>query len=238
MRTKRGFTLIELLVVIAIIAILAAILFPVFAKAREKARTSACQSNLKQLALAIRMYAGDYDDTLVDSLDTFGSAWPSSWVMRTYPYVKDYATYACPSDENYVTSANPKVDGINTSYSYNFNVANLSEGGVLYPATCLMLVDGPIHGRGQLGIPNGAYNVGTPANSYAGWFSRGAWQATVAYYPNPNADPEGATISKFYRHSEGANYAFVDGHVKWMRLSQAATITPSPTNAHWLPATP
>src|SRR5512143_91359 len=97
MRSKRGFTLIELLVVIAIIAILAAILFPVFAKAREKARTSACQSNLKQMALAMRMYAGDYDDCFVLTLDQA----PRTWTRRLYPYVKDRAIYGCPSDENF-----------------------------------------------------------------------------------------------------------------------------------------
>ncbi|MGQ9731740.1 MAG: DUF1559 family PulG-like putative transporter [Candidatus Zipacnadales bacterium] len=97
---RRGFTLIELLVVIAIIAILAAILFPVFARAREKARAASCQSNLKQIALGVLMYNQDYDER-----------WPhNSWqdssipyrqtattAYKTYPYVKNQQLWACPS---------------------------------------------------------------------------------------------------------------------------------------------
>lgn len=89
---RRGFTLIELLVVIAIIAILAAILFPVFARAREKARQSSCLSNVKQLCTAALMYAQDYDDRL-----PFASNYGQYWYMVLQPYVKNSQLFVCPS---------------------------------------------------------------------------------------------------------------------------------------------
>src|SRR5215212_3362705 len=111
MKRRSGFTLIELLVVIAIIAILAAILFPVFAQAREKARQATCLSNCKQIGLASNMYVQDYDETFP------GHDWPKGngrfalpdgrafeghvgWAAQFYPYVKNQNVYVCPSDEN------------------------------------------------------------------------------------------------------------------------------------------
>jgi prepilin-type N-terminal cleavage/methylation domain-containing protein len=113
-RFKRGFTLIELLVVIAIIAILAAILFPVFAQAREKARQASCLSNIKQLTLGMVMYAQDYDESFPQwkwdynykspwgDQATVAGATPNNatsiWYYAIYPYVKNGKVYACPSD--------------------------------------------------------------------------------------------------------------------------------------------
>src|ERR1700742_3390756 len=91
-----AFTLIELLVVIAIIAILSAILFPVFAKVREKARQTACLSNEKQLGLAYMQYVQDYDETYVFS-QLFGGP-GCGWAGHLYPYVKSAAVYTCPDD--------------------------------------------------------------------------------------------------------------------------------------------
>src|ERR1700682_886826 len=99
-RCKRGFTLIELLVVIAIIAILAAILFPVFARARENARRASCQSNLKQIGLATIQYVQDYDERFPD----FGCTGLASYIddtgigIKLQPYVKSYQVFVCPSD--------------------------------------------------------------------------------------------------------------------------------------------
>src|SRR5579875_455897 len=93
---RRAFTLIELLVVIAIIAILAAILFPVFAQAREKARQISCLSNEKQIALAVIQYTQDYDEYFPTGL---GPAWdPDTWTNETVPYIKSYAVFVCPDD--------------------------------------------------------------------------------------------------------------------------------------------
>src|SRR5512135_1254151 len=94
-RAKRiGFTLIELLVVIAIIAILAAILFPVFAQAREKARQTACLSNSKQLSTSIAMYTQDYDETMILAVEW--NDW-SIWTDRIQPYMKSWDIMYCPS---------------------------------------------------------------------------------------------------------------------------------------------
>ncbi|MFQ6098960.1 MAG: DUF1559 domain-containing protein, partial [Armatimonadota bacterium] len=107
MGSRNGFTLIELLVVIAIIAILAAILFPVFAKAREKARQTSCMSNLKQIALAARAYSSDYDERTAPwgcreyagYADTIPSNRDESPWSRLYPYMKSIQIMACPSSD-------------------------------------------------------------------------------------------------------------------------------------------
>src|SRR5207249_1950305 len=104
---KPAFTLIELLVVIAIIAILAAILFPVFAQARESARVSTCLSNFKQIGLGVMMYVQDWDDTYPNNrLHTFpggaeGSSKLVTWKTATYPYVKNFGVYRCPSNRHH-----------------------------------------------------------------------------------------------------------------------------------------
>ena len=113
---RKAFTLIELLVVIAIIAILAAILFPVFAKAREKARQSSCSSNLKQISMANKQYAQEYDEFLVPH-ETGG--YQRVWVDHLQPFIKGNGVFVCPSDGT--------VRATNTSlrYSYGYNWAYL-----------------------------------------------------------------------------------------------------------------
>jgi prepilin-type N-terminal cleavage/methylation domain-containing protein len=96
---RRGFTLIELLVVIAIIAILAAILFPVFAKAREKARQSSCLSNVKQLMLGVMQYAQDYDEVLPASYYPGNPAASDTWYEKLEPYLKSTQILVCPSEK-------------------------------------------------------------------------------------------------------------------------------------------
>jgi prepilin-type N-terminal cleavage/methylation domain-containing protein/prepilin-type processing-associated H-X9-DG protein len=119
---KFGFTLIELLVVIAIIAILAAILFPVFAQVREKARQSSCTSNLKQLGLALFQYTQDYDENYPQAAyDNWGNSWP----VLVSPYVKTYAVYRCPDDSaangawNGFWATDPGWTGVSISYGIN-----------------------------------------------------------------------------------------------------------------------
>ena len=98
MHRRKGFTLIELLVVIAIIAILAAILFPVFAKARAKARQTACLSNLKQISLAVQMYTGDYDGMMMYGHDDIAGMWYTGFIQ---PYVNNAAIVRCPANPAY-----------------------------------------------------------------------------------------------------------------------------------------
>jgi len=133
-KRTRGFTLIELLVVIAIIALLAAILFPVFAKVREKARQISCNSNLRQMGLAFAQYTNDYDDTLPCGQPTGIGAAPQGfgWAGELYPYVKSAGVFACPDDTT--TPQTNVVGGITytlqpVSYAYNRNLSAASSSG-------------------------------------------------------------------------------------------------------------
>lgn len=116
-RSWKGFTLIELLVVIAIIAILAAILFPVFAAAREKARQTTCLSNVKQLGLAFTQYSSDFDEKNPDGVNVY-SPGGNGWAGQIYPYVKSTAVFQCLDDPTLTTS--------HISYAYNSNNTNPS----------------------------------------------------------------------------------------------------------------
>lgn len=184
---KRGFTLIELLVVIAIIAILAAILFPVFARAREKARQASCQSNVKQQALGCLMYAQDYDEILPMNIWTATGTWPQPPHQRTYahliyPYVKNVQIFRCPSSGNTGwTPSSPGTGDIGPilqipygDYGYNNWMHNRSMATVDLPAERLLCMD-----------------------------AQNPWNDTCQ-----NA------IRLCFRHNEQGNFAFVDGHVK------------------------
>jgi prepilin-type N-terminal cleavage/methylation domain-containing protein/prepilin-type processing-associated H-X9-DG protein len=199
---RHGFTLIELLVVIAIIAILAAILFPVFARARENARRASCMSNLKQIGLGMMMYVQDYDGKYF--YRTYGSDGPGTitgtiysywcpvtgyqWILE--PYIKNTQLFVCPSN-----SSNYR------SYAYNGYPATTqyTESMIDEPSKMLAIVDDQFGG----GI---AY---IPGNS--GWSSNFCQTYNV---------PGGTCASdqQFYgRHLDGVNVAFMDGHVKWLR---------------------
>src|SRR5579875_3107916 len=148
-RTSRhAFTLIELLVVIAIIAILAAILFPVFAKAREKARAISCESNMKQLALGIMQYTQDNDEKMTcDHRGGNVSPVNEGWGSEIYPYVKSTAVYKCPDDP---TAQTTNLNGLNetdypVSYGINCNLDGQLPGGALAgqsaPASTVLLAE-------------------------------------------------------------------------------------------------
>lgn len=192
---QRAFTLIELLVVIAIIAILAAILFPVFARARENARKSTCQSNLKQLALGARMYAQDYDEMFQIG---WGGGGAKQWWYAWYPYVKNGQVYRCPSQPS-VSNQNGYGMSIQLTYATGCesNWPN-SYGGV-------MEVNVKAHSEAIL------------IGEYVGHRTCPPWHAMQYHnYYNNVAWPH----SRITLHMDGANYAFFDGHVKWLRPNQ------------------
>ena len=212
---KKGFTLIELLVVIAIIAILAAILFPVFARARENARRSSCQSNLKQIALGFKQYIQDYDEKypILGTSDTTG------WAVSTQPYLKSTQIFQCPSETNPPNNVTPTTAGYGgtgfTDYFYNVNlgtsaatntagvVSAVTQGGINEAA--MDYISNTILNGDALGsatVPTGA-NAGI-ATSSAGY---GAAQEALPTQPTS-------------RHLEGNNYSFADGHVKWLRFGK------------------
>jgi prepilin-type N-terminal cleavage/methylation domain-containing protein/prepilin-type processing-associated H-X9-DG protein len=232
---RSAFTLIELLVVIAIIAILAAILFPVFAQAREKARTASCQSNLKQLSMAVIMYKQDYDEHfpfggwLTNAAgNDCGNIATWDWQNSVAPYVKNKGVYRCPSsgddDEN---PRNPTEWSWNrnpVSYLYNNYLAEsgcppnrhgMADAGVRSPADTVLLVDGHsdwggIAGIDWLGRPNTVWlmedtTFGADSSLITGWL---AWQGYTWALP---------------RHNGGSNAAYCDGHVKWINSTGGNT---------------
>jgi prepilin-type N-terminal cleavage/methylation domain-containing protein/prepilin-type processing-associated H-X9-DG protein len=225
---KRGFTLIELLVVIAIIAILAAILFPVFAKAREKARQSSCLSNLKQIGLAFQQYAQDYDERFPLRIEgTWGvtasyqvqtdpnmpgakftssdggvSGYFISWMDIISPYIKNTQVFYCPSGQRNSATA--------PFYGYNSNLATIALGTIVRPAECVESLD--------YGI---IYSTYANCGEYAGWA-----RSTTDY---PWIHP----------HNDGANCVMVDGHAKWFnKMDGTLCEPPNNNNRAWNPTLP
>jgi len=198
-RTVGGFTLIELLVVIAIIAILAAILFPVFANAREKARQTSCMSNLKQLGLAIQMYSQDYDERVV----LYGTGDPSYtqvfyWTGLLWPYTKASGIMQCPS-ASYAAPTDPS--GAWTyirGYGVNFNLIN-------YPPQL-----GPYtYNSLNLGLADLDRPADTVAICDVGNYS-------YACLPGGRGGGERFGCMPSFRHLEQCNIAWFDGHAKSM----------------------
>jgi prepilin-type N-terminal cleavage/methylation domain-containing protein/prepilin-type processing-associated H-X9-DG protein len=187
--SRKGFTLIELLVVIAIIAILAAILFPVFAKARERARAASCINNMTQLGRGFMLYTDDWDDTLPGAAPFTRTAWAGDWVNMTkwgsscnktnpmvpekgslFPYIKIAAVYVCPSGED--------TQDFRLSYSMNctFDYVSIAElaNSKQGPSNLVLLMD-------ENKNLNDGYFCGDTATTI---------------------------------HTGGSNYVYVDGHVK------------------------
>ncbi len=214
---RRGFTLIELLVVIAIIAILAAILFPVFARAREKARQASCLSNLKQIALSTMMYAQDYDEVMPISYITdagspgnvYGSTrFPQEIVA---PYVKNTQVFRCPSDSppsNYNGAGGAVQPYFNNSYG--INVTPIAGD----PANALPVV-------GMCGRSIAMHE--RPAEKVM-WAETENWCASgcVAIAGWTSAPTGfGASVNAANRHNKGLNVAYCDGHAKWVQCNDA-----------------
>ena len=189
---RRGFTLIELLVVIAIIAILAAILFPVFAKAREKARQASCLSNMKQIALAVTSYMADYDQVMTKNCNARcsinGATEAILWQRALEPYCKNWQIFECPSrpgrwqsacNESIWNSIPAARYGL-SAYVYNGHLSGVAESTITYPAETMCVTEGLA----------GCSQILNQMGWLPGWFSD--------------------------KHNDGGNYAFCDGHAKWI----------------------
>jgi prepilin-type N-terminal cleavage/methylation domain-containing protein/prepilin-type processing-associated H-X9-DG protein len=244
---QRGFTLIELLVVIAIISLLAAILFPVFGRARENARRSSCQSNLKQIGLGMTQYSQDYDEMLVRYAygPTAGSNTVTSsvtnwkWMDCIYPYIKSTQVFDCPSDTvlSHYKYNEPGVGpfgaGFNSGTDYGSYAINHTSpvSGISADPTNGMGLGGPGFGRdtkiSQVEAPSTTMWVaeaGLGSNSTSKtWHTCRFWGVKIQTIQG-TVDPRTLTSSTQYsgriveRHLETTNVMFCDGHIKALRI--------------------
>jgi prepilin-type N-terminal cleavage/methylation domain-containing protein len=238
---SKGFTLIELLVVIAIISILAAILFPVFARARENARRSSCMSNVKQIGLGIMMYVQDYDeryplnDQQREGQGTPPGGWAdtwskdnSHWYLANYiqPYTKSVQIFSCPSGP---------VQG---------NLA-MRFGG--YGANKSILGDGSVS-MASIDSPASVYLIMDAGQSSVNWASAASAGGQANYipgveectgYPTGKNSPAltGSYLTDYQsgRHFLGVSVAFADGHAKWLKSSEVCNEGKETNHGAWTP---
>ena len=228
-----AFTLIELLVVIAIIAILAAILFPVFARARENARRSSCQSNLKQIGLGVIQYTQDYDEAfplaistnngsnLCEDAATANAGTVVGWAQAVQPYLKSTQIYQCPS-ESTAPSNQPGSAGY-TDYWYN---VGLSWNGVVSGRNFSTAVKQSALEAVSLTVMNGDGDPSASGGGGSNFRANGSEARGMSAgnsgrnLSNPNTFINGFVGNEGFggggqRHLEGLNLLFADGHVKW-----------------------
>jgi prepilin-type processing-associated H-X9-DG protein len=225
--------LIELLVVIAIIAILAAILFPVFARAQAKAQQTSCLSNLKQLALAFKMYVGDYDGQFPFAFDAYSSSALYSggfWKNQLYQYTKNGQLYVCPSDgvgdngntldttgSQYLPVAPYNTNLTNaelqawvaSSYGYNANAGGAGGAGAISGGS------NACNGTPWVGYPTSEAVITAPAEM---WILADAEQLNNYQPSYVWAGYDTGVTNSFshwvFRHNSSANFAYEDGHAK------------------------
>lgn len=227
---NRAFTLIELLVVIAIIAILAAILFPVFAQARDKARATACLSNEKQIGLALMQYVQDYDETWPcgrwNASNTYLTG--RGWAQAVYPYYKSAQMLKCPSDETEVNRNNTPDNEV-ISYAMNANLALIADADLTKPAmTCALIEvsgnDGYVRDMTALdGRAPAASGPIVATGGSAGGLERGSYRTGNIGFPERIFNNATSPRLAKARHSEGSNFLCADGHAKWCRGRTVST---------------
>ncbi|MBD3292223.1 MAG: DUF1559 domain-containing protein [Armatimonadia bacterium] len=213
MELRKGFTLIELLVVIAIIAILAAILFPVFARAREKARQASCLSNMKQIVTGSLMYVQDYDEFLFGHCQgTRSTFYPPTypdgntslrWPQLIYPYVKNEQLFVCPSHRSgsWVYDTNPSTAWPEPDTSLGYGLNYWSNYYYYYA-----------YDTELPGFPRPAETIWfTDCNYYIVYPSY-----YLHRYPDNTTYGENGYARLQNRHNQGANVGFLDGHAKWL----------------------
>jgi prepilin-type N-terminal cleavage/methylation domain-containing protein/prepilin-type processing-associated H-X9-DG protein len=260
---NRGFTLIELLVVIAIIAILAAILFPVFAQVREKARAISCLSNVKQIGLGVTQYEQDFDEHCPNGLNPYGGG--EGWAGQIYPYVKSVKVFKCPDDSttgngssyafnSNVTSPNPNPTNCGSPVPVGMSIAayNAPAKTVLLAevqnstgydvSTELTATEGFCGGSpagvgvGQAYDPSG-YNA---SSVDAGATSQLKWATGYMRFSNApaNVTDEAEFMAALGRHQGGSNFLMADNHAKFLRPSAVgAGYATSATNSTFCGAT-
>jgi prepilin-type N-terminal cleavage/methylation domain-containing protein/prepilin-type processing-associated H-X9-DG protein len=213
MRRKFGFTLIELLIVIAIIAILAAILFPVFARARENARRASCMSNVKQIGLGVMQYIQDYDEKFPGYYtDPNGNGFQENtadrgWAENIQPYLRSTQIYQCPSE--------PTAPSPNNGMGYSDYFINaLLASNETTPAD--LIIEQPTNGGRALAAL--AAPSLTVMNGDGGAFRS---ENQMANWPYNNLDP-----GQYRRHLSGNNFSFADGHCKWYRPESIKSAAP------------
>jgi len=221
-KSKRGFTLIELLVVIAIIAILAAILFPVFARARENARRASCQSNLKQIGLGLMMYAQDYDGHF--SPYYVYSDYPNDlkwWPDLIYPYTKSYQLYICPSDSNPASYSSHRTPGDPNPLVWSYDPNGVTSNSPAVAAFAGLTINSASPPMRSSGASPPMSAVDDPATTITICDSvRNTYYITTTNYTDFGSN---SYIDK--RHLDGANFLFYDGHVKWLKHTQPSMWT-------------
>lgn len=215
-----GFTLIELLVVVAIVGIVAALLFPVFSRSRENARRASCQSNLKQVALGLKMYTQDYDNRHPKQVFNLVGQ-PRGWSDALFPYTRSLQVLQCPSES---TPPNSQPDNLGyTDFAYNSNLSNLPESELASSASTVMVCEGAAFSSEQPnnGNDNPMESDGCDGDSTSPGATPGVYQQIQV---------GGLFHADVTRHFSGGNYAFADGHAKWLLPARVYNWCTPPAN--------